>query len=187
MRRTIVLLLLFLLSLSIKSPGSIQYNTIDPFKNYYIKIEAEKKNHEFKLWATHLGYRESGYNYKAINSINCMGIWQFHPRTLIALGYEFVTPERFRQDPDIFPEQMQYEALQSLISANMRELIPYMNYIGDTINGIKITKAGLLAGMHLGGIGAVKLFLLSNGIEDEDDSNRTHISDYIKEFGKYEF
>jgi hypothetical protein len=39
--------------------------------------------------------------------------------------------------------------------------------------------------MHLGGLGAVKTYLLSNGEIDKDDSNGTKISHYIKEFSKY--
>jgi len=72
-----------------------------------------------------------------------------------------------------------------LIKVNLMSLKKYEHYIGTTINGIKITRSGLLAGMHLGGLGSVKVFLLTNGKSDRHDINGTRISDYIKEFSTY--
>lgn len=59
------------------------------------------------------------------------------------------------------------------------------DYIGKTINGIKITKAGILAGAHLCGTGNLIKFLKSNGKIDEKDGNNVSISTYIKDFSCY--
>ena len=61
----------------------------------------------------------------------------------------------------------------------------YNGFIGKDIKGVPITKGGLLAGMHLGGSGGVKIYLASNGTVDSKDMYGTKISDYIKEFSIY--
>jgi len=58
-------------------------------------------------------------------------------------------------------------------------------YVGKTINGIRITQSGLLAGAHLVGPGGVKDFLQSNGKIDVKDKNGTPVSSYIKKFAGY--
>ena len=59
-------------------------------------------------------------------------------------------------------------------------------YIGKEIDGIKITREGLIAGAHLGGKGGMRKFLESgmevHGPQDKKDINKTYISDYIKKF-----
>ncbi len=63
------------------------------------------------------------------------------------------------------------------------------SYIGRTINGVKITKSGLLAGAHLLGPGNVKIFLTTSDPETLSklvDANGTHISEYMTRFGGYE-
>jgi hypothetical protein len=139
---------------------------------------------ELDLFAEHLGWKESRNNWEVINPINCMGAYQFHPKTLQRLGYD-INPREFKKDPSIFPKELQEECLRLLIKVNLMSLKKYEHYIGTTINGIKITRSGLLAGMHLGGLGSVKVFLLTNGKSDRHDINGTRISDYIKEFSTY--
>ena len=150
--------------------------------SFYERMLYEK---ELDLFSEHLGWKESRNNWKVINSINCMGQFQFHPMTLKRLGYEHITPSAFRQDANIFPQELQKECLKLLIEINTRDLKRYQKYFDTTIKGIHITKAGLLAGMHLGGLGSVKAFLLSNGAVDKQDAYGTKISDYIKEFSVY--
>lgn len=57
--------------------------------------------------------------------------------------------------------------------------------IGQTINGVPITKSGLLAGAHLVGVGGLKQFINSNGAVVPVDGNGTPISLYISKFGGY--
>ncbi len=150
--------------------------------NFY-KSQYDK---EFNDFINHLGFKESRNNWTIINSINCFGEWQIAHSTLIHLGYGYITPNEFRDNPFIFPRKLQIEVLKTLISINELSLKPYENYIGTTINGILITKSGLLAGMHLGGLSGIKYFLMSNGNIDKTDENGTKISDYIKEFSIYD-
>lgn len=158
----------------------------------YHYLQYEKELHMF---IDHLGFRESTNNWMVINDFNCLGEWQFTHSTLINLGYNDITPEEFKKDPNIFPRELQLEALKALITMNeislnkritRNDTSRYIDFIGKTINGIPITKGGLLAGMHLGGIGGIKLFIESNGKIDPQDGYNTKLSDYIKEFSIYE-
>ena len=56
------------------------------------------------------------------------------------------------------------------------------SFIGKTINGIKITKQGLIAGAHLGGKYGMRQFLETGGEYNPSDKNGTKISDYIIKF-----
>lgn len=147
-----------------------------------IKRRAYEK--EFTRLIDHLRSKESPSS-TAINQIGCMGWFQFTPATLQRLGYGHITPEKFRQDPSIFPEEVQVIALKALMACNENSLRSYMCYVGKTINGVKITKSGLLAGAHLGGAGGVITFLLSDGRVNYGDMNGTSIGDYIREFQGY--
>lgn len=180
MKKSVVIILLVLLSLSLKAPSSEYMIDTMRFHSYY-------SEREFELFAHQLAYIESRDNETVVNSIGAIGLYQFMPATLKRIGYGYVTLEAFKHDPGIFDRQEQYNALKELICVNEIDLIPYYHFIGDTISGIKITKAGLLGGMHLGGIGAISLFLLSDGLIDKSDRNGTRISNYIKTFGIYEF
>jgi len=158
--------------------------------NFYLS-EYEK---EFNEFMNHLGFKESGNNWMAINTFNYLGEFQFGKSALQRVGFGHITPEAFKKDPSIFPRELQIEALKSLVLCNEIDLnrkvsefsdVRYVDYIGQIINGIYITKGGLLAGMHLGGLGGIKIFLLSNGKVDAQDGYGTKVSDYIKEFSIY--
>jgi len=60
------------------------------------------------------------------------------------------------------------------------------NYEGDTINGIDITRSGLLAGCHLTGIGTLKDYLQTNGASVTVDGYGTSIEEYLTLFANYD-
>jgi len=141
---------------------------------------------QLELFINYLGYKESRNDWTIINTINCFGEWQFAHSTLEYLGYGYITPESFKRDPLIFPRELQLKVLKILIEVNELSIEQYEDVVGDTINGIPITKSGLLAAAHLGGVGGIKLFIVSNGNIDKEDAYGTKISDYIKEFCVYD-
>ena len=60
-------------------------------------------------------------------------------------------------------------------------------YIGQELNGVKITREGLQAGAHLGGKAGLRDFLESGmEIQGENDGfdGNTYVSDYIQKFSK---
>jgi len=138
---------------------------------------------EFDRFIEHLGLKESGNNWKAINQISCIGKFQFSPQTLRHLGYSYITPRKFRQDPSIFSEELQHQVLLALIKSNEIALKDCMNYVGQTVKGIYVTKSGLLAASHLAGARGVRLFLTTRA--NPTDCNGTSVSHYLKEFSGY--
>mgnify|MGYP000951599291 CR=1 FL=1 len=180
---SLIFLLFFYKTLSAPLTSSENYvNLINNILIYYNKTIYEK---QLDMFINYLGYRESGNNWKIVNNANCLGEWQFSELTLRYLGYKHITAEKFKSDSSIFPRKLQLEILKTYMEINEISLKPYEIYIGSEINGILITKSGLLAGAHLGGVGSVKLFIESNGNIDKEDSNGSKISTYLKEFSIY--
>ena len=146
------------------------------------------KSHEseFSRFINDLGHRESGNNWLCVNRIGCFGEWQFAEPTLRYLGYRKITLRKFKSNPDIFPREMQIEALNTLIKVNLIYLTDYEHFIGDTIKGVVITKSGMIAASHLGGAGSLKRYLNSNGRVNKKDIFGTSIRDYLRKFGNYD-
>ncbi len=141
---------------------------------------------EFTRFINDLGFKESGNNWLSVNLVGCFGEWQFAESTLRYLGYRKVTLKKFRTNPAIFPREMQLQALKSLIKINLNLLVDYNHFIGDSIRGVKITKAGMIAASHLGGAGSLMKFLNSNGEINSKDVLGTSIYDYLKRFSYYD-
>lgn len=167
-----------------------------PTKNYHLRRQmikdateiAERMHHEseFNRFVNDLGRRESGNNWLSVNCIGCFGEWQFAESTVHYLGYKHVTLKKFKKDPEVFPPELQRKVLESLIKVNLVLLKAYEDYVGDTIAGVKITKAGMIAAAHLGGARSVKLFLTSDGNLDKADIFGTRVSNYMKKFSFYD-
>ena len=184
MKRIILLLTVFL-PIRIFSPG-LDKDTWRDFRERQFNIYLEQiYDKELTRFACHLGMKESGNRWTAVNPYGYFGEYQFGKSALKRLGYEHITVEKFKADSSIFPPELQMEVLKQLIRINSMDLRPFSGYINTEIKGIRITKSGLLAGMHLGGLGAVQLFLESGGCVDKADTNGTRISHYIKEFSLY--
>ena len=146
------------------------------------RIFIEKETERFMM-----AIRESeSPDWKAVNPIGCMGWFQFSGATLKELGYGHISSKAFRADPGIFLPETQVELFYRLISLNESELIGEIElYSGQVINGILITKSGILAGAHLGGACGVRSFLRSGGKYNPWDRNKTSIADYVKKFQGY--
>jgi hypothetical protein len=143
----------------------------------------EKAEIQYKLFTQHLGLIESNNNLIAVNQIGMMGKYQFSCSTLDYLGYKGITPEKFRDNPGIFPEYLQEEALRDLIRFNERCLKKFTSYIGTVVNGVRITKAGLIAASHLAGAGGVQHYLTNN--HNATDMNGASIQSYLAEFQNF--
>lgn len=115
-----------------------------------------------------------------------IGGFQFSKKALKDIGMDDITYQKFKKNPKIFPYEKQVEALNKLMKNNEYYLRNYLNYIGEVINGIEITKSGLLAASHLVGQKKVKEFLASKGKKDPKDGNGVRCSTYMKEFAGYD-
>ncbi|MCG2420056.1 hypothetical protein K8089_13585 [Aequorivita sp. F47161] len=127
-----------------------------------------------------LGFSESSGNYKAVNRLGYLGKYQFGRSTLNWVG--IYNTSQFLNSP-----LLQEKAFEALISKNKWVLRDYIDeFVGQTINGIKITESGLVAAAHLGGAGNVKKFLDSNGEIVFKDANHVPITKYMKRFVGYD-
>lgn len=184
MKKLLCLFVLIFLSVKGFSPRPTENQLAEIRQQLWEEFMLQEYNKELDLFAQQLGWRESRNRWTVVNKIGCIGEFQFHELTLKRLGFN-ITANKFRADSSIFPPELQRKVLKLLISVNKIDLQPYESYLGTTIGTINITRAGLLAGMHLGGLGSVKLFLLSNGRINKADRNGTKVSDYIREFSIY--
>lgn len=127
-----------------------------------------------------LGFKESGGDYRVVNSFGYLGKYQFGSGTLRLIGIN--NPEEFIKNPDL-----QEAAFEAYVSRNKwvlrREL---KKYVGKSINGITITESGVLAAAHLAGPGNVKKYLRSGGSRQFSDAFGTTIGYYLKKFSGYD-
>lgn len=137
-------------------------------------------NKELNGFIDQLGFDESRHDWLQINEIGAFGEFQFINSTLREIGYGHITLRKFKLNPYTFPKEMQREAVESLINYNSIIMWPWIDkYDGKVINGVKITKAGILAACHLGGPYSTILFLDSNGIINRRDIFKTTIGHYL--------
>jgi hypothetical protein len=185
--RILLLTFLFIFISHISSAPNIDFR-VKMMAIRSVSESIDKKYHEseFSRFINDLGHRESGNNWLCVNRIGCFGEWQFDESTLNYLGYRKITLKKFKANPGIFPREMQLEALKNLIKVNLVYLMSYEHFIGDSIKGIVITKAGMIAASHLGGAGSLKIFLDSKGRINRKDVLGTSIYDYLKKFSYYD-
>lgn len=119
---------------------------------------------------------ESGGNYKVTNEFGMMGRYQFSPGTVRALGFN-VNRNQFLNNPEL-----QDSVMYRYMKANQTELLPLINkYDGKTIRGVKVTRAGILAGAHFAGSYGVYAYF-RNGGPDISDARGTSLTKYMKFF-----
>ena len=153
-----------------------------------------------------LGQRESSGNYEVVNRLGYVGKYQMGEAALVDCGYYVETAQKgnysnndwsgkftgkdgiysledFKKNHAVQEKaQLQYKKLQWKYLQN----VGADKYIGQVINGYKITASGLLAGAHLAGAGGVIKYLKSAGKNNTKDSNGTSVESYMKNFAKYD-
>ncbi len=146
-----------------------------------------KSHNDIKKFLGALASSESSGDPEIVNRLGYIGKYQFGRKALEDLGlHTKITTHRFKVNPKIFPEHEQDKAMVKLLKLNKGYLGDYIDkFSGKVINGVRITKSGLLAGSHLVGAGAVKQFLDSGGKFVPKDGNDVPVTDYIKKFGKF--
>ncbi|KKM06803.1 hypothetical protein LCGC14_1740400 [marine sediment metagenome] len=139
----------------------------------------------FTSYMNKMGKLESNNNYTVVNRYGYMGKYQFGKSTLRALkrqGYLDITEKEivgFR-----YLSELQERSMIALSTANLDYLKrnDLLRYVDTYVGGVKITRDGLLAGMHLRGAYSVKQYLQSNGNINKYDGNNTTVKDYINQF-----
>ncbi len=90
-------------------------------------------------------------------------------------------------DISLFPPKKQEEVIKKLLNRNEKVYLKkhIELYVGKNIDGVKITKAGIISASFLG-FGYVDKFLSSNGKLNPKDGNGHSIRDRLKMFENYE-
>ena len=140
----------------------------------------------FSAFVEALGQRESGGHYGAFNDIGYIGKFQFGEAALQDTGYylgdstsntndwtgSWTGLDGVRSLSDFMHNVFAQEAaVRSLMMRNWQTLerIHATDYLGEVAGGVSVTASGLLAGAHLGGPGAVKRYLRTDGRENPSD------------------
>jgi hypothetical protein len=129
-----------------------------------------------------LGRAEGLGDYGVVSKTGYLGLYQFHPKTLRSLGFD-VSPEEFLASPSL-----QDSAMIAYMRMNARELNGIIRkYAGTTVNGVYVTKAGILAGAHLVGSGGILAFFYPEKYDYRVvDGNGVHVSQYMTKFAGYD-
>lgn len=150
-----------------------------------------------------LGIRESGGNYKALNSYGYAGKYQMGEAALIDCGYYRKPSGKYNNDwsgtftgkdgvnsiDDFLNNPKAQENAQIIFKKKQwgyLKAVGALKYIGTTLKDYTITPSGLLAGAHLKGAGSVIKYLASGGKENSKDAYGTSLESYIKGFAGYD-
>ncbi len=157
---------------------------------------------EEKEFMDALGHRESSDNYQKISKYGYLGRYQFGEAALEELGYfkktkKYWGPKNhwvgewtgknniFSKEDFLNSHLVQDIAAKELFLINWRYIRHkgLHDFIGKEVQGIKITKSGLIAGVHLLGVGGLYDFLIHQ--KQVKDGLGTEIQEYLLAFNKY--
>jgi len=150
-----------------------------------------------------LRQRESSGNYAVVNSAGYAGAYQFGEAALFDLGYSARDPNLFdNRYTGGFTGKNGITSLQDFLSDKAEQDVAAASwfqmlwsriraadlefYDGQTLNGVLLTKSGMIAASHLAGTGGLKTFIQSGGTKSAQDSNGTSVVNYLKLFAGYE-
>lgn len=170
-----------------------------------------------------LGQRESSGNYTIVNRLGYLGKYQVGEAMMDDLGYynskdgtnkndwkgEWTGKNGINSKEDFLnnPKEQEIAIKEEMKLLNRRlKQANLEQYIGKEINGIPVTRSGILASSHLTGIGiseeryyeilkktgkaptniGIRTFLESNGKIGAIDGFGTKASDYLKKFAGYQ-
>lgn len=160
---------------------------IEVVKLFLEQMEEERRMLEWERFLAHLAFSESAGNPDTTNTLGYIGKYQFGRAALSDIGFD-VDFDKFRVNPSgVFPEDVQDLAIEAWFERNERLLHNEIErYSGTIVNGIPITKAGILAASHLGGVGGVRRFFRTGGAFNPSDAYGTSISKYMKKFSSFD-
>lgn len=146
--------------------------------------EYKRSGSDLKSFLKDISYMESKGNHKVISKNKMLGKYQFKWSTarhhLKKMKMGKVTQQQFLARPSL-----QDSVMIANMKYNERILKKYIKkYDNKTVHGVKITRAGILAGAQFGA-GPVIEFFDRKGKYSLTDGNGVHVSYYMKKFSKY--
>jgi hypothetical protein len=156
-----------------------------PIGNITKKAPVKRKKPSYRGdltdFMTKLAKIESDNDPRAVNRFGMMGKYQFSPRTLRLMGFK-VSREEFLNN-----EELQDSALIAYMKENRRILSRIIRKYENTyVNGVYVTRSGILASAHLAGHGGVWAFFdPEKHSYATADANGTSVEMYMKKFANY--
>jgi len=156
-----------------------------------LKKKLKKNEKDYKAFCLAVRKRESGNNYKIVNTLGYLGAYQFGMARLCDLGYTVRSYGSTGYDNDDFRWKFQYSTKAFLGNPKLQDFIfrkHVVNLIKQIEKGFKdstierYTMSGMIMGAHLGGIGGIQKFVLG---QDTSDAYGTGVSEYVKRFKGY--
>jgi serralysin len=146
--------------------------------------------------------RESSGDYGVVSRFGYLGAYQFGEAALVDLGLAVRDANPFNNDfskgftgkfgVETRAEFLASKTAQDSAAAEWWNLLwnrirfnDIEIYDQQTLNGVKLTKTGMVAASHLLGTGALIDFIESGGTDVGNDALGTTITDYIKLFAGY--
>lgn len=170
------------------------------YKKDTLKFNTVHKN--IKINKKQLLYMNSEFESKGIwniaNRFGYIGKYQIGKLALLDMGYDstwinelqssiYMENGTYKFDLSLFPPEKQNEAiikyLKRIENIYLNDIIK--KYSNKKIDGIKITKAGILSASFLG-FSNVRKFMLSNGKINPADGNGHTIKDRLSHFQNFE-
>jgi len=155
------------------------------------------ENNNFWEFLFDLAVIESNGDWTAKNGDH-IGLWQMGKMArkdaidVAKHRYNYIINEfeskEFKRNSFIFPPERQKVSI-CYYMINIQEVMSkYIDKYDKTyINGIYITRSGIVAASHLVGVGSVKKYLDSEGKLIEKDGNDTSLEKYLVLFWDYNF
>jgi len=167
-------------------PGSNSFSLLENMRNEIVKKDKVQFQLKYNRFKKTLAKYESNNNWKEYNKYGFIGKYQFGASALEATGFDRITFEGFKKNPESFPENDQEKAMDLLVRINESALkLTISKYVGLIfLDSIRITRPGILAAAHLAGTANVKAFLDSFGENNVKDRMGTRISDYMYRFSR---
>lgn len=190
-KRLILLFFVLILSFNVYAPNLPDRVIEKQYWNYMrrqSRLRAEEQRaRELKRYLDAIGDSESGNNPGAYNKYGYIGKYQFGSAARKYCGVpKTITFGKFIKNPSIWSEQQQDSAMIVLLSKNEEHLMDVIHrYNGKTVNGIVITRSGILAAAHLGGATGVRKYFAHN--YNPRDAYGTSIEDYLIKFSGFNF
>jgi hypothetical protein len=195
---TILMLLcgsLIALAINVATTFDIQAQGRESFNHKQKIVSSTEKQFFYDL-----GKRESSDNYKAENTFGYIGKYQFGEESLMLIGYYkkdntskndwkgewtgkdgIYSKSNFLNTPTT---QDKAVAELAAINWNFAQKKGLRKYIGTRVNGVPITKSGIVAGMHLLGPKRVINFVVHG--KNSKDGYGTDVKEYMIKFSGHD-
>ena len=160
------------------------------------------QKNDYEEFLKELAFKESSNDYSKVNQLGYLGKYQLGEPAMVDAGYYMpkkVYDNRwngkftgvngvYSKNDFLKNHKAQEDAVRKYHKTTWNQLVANgsTKNIGQTIGGIKITEAALLAGAHLVGAGGVNNYLKSNGKNVTHDANNVQVTTYMKHFNNYD-